>query len=539
MKNSPRRASCPLEGQNLGESGKQSGFQFLSGLITEIAGLTPPTQTTSGTNTPKSPNKAHHQQQSRLPVSNTRSAWGAPNGGIPAVSTFLKDTSESKTSDKRIASTTTKTGGYQNKTNPRRGTETPGARGKQLTKSRRGASPMETTTNNKRSAESRSPCSAAKTAKRDSVGGATDGIAVSDPPISLPKNLVPTGDGFHRNLSAAEKKADKAAKKLANKTKLPTDATFMVEGIDNNLMASKNPVAVKKLLGIPREEETLKSRVFFPKEKRYALFFSASAETSKFLLEKTWTNGLTVKLSNRAEQKSKFDGLAVVLTGVNPAISDADLEEEIGMPCKRLISAALNRPTWSVRVLAKDSDTKQRLLKKGLLFNGRHLKVVEYKAARAPVQCYGCQQIGHIAADCQQQIKCPKCTGPHKIKDCPLKEQDKPKCANCSGEHVAYSPACPVVQKAKEAKRSQDLKVVEATRKGADLVESSRLATCLTSILVKLLTHLGRELPLPTLAGWVAEAVSTAFRTQVPPTIINDLIKAMADRDPTGNHGRS
>ena len=63
------------------------------------------------------------------------------------------------------------------------------------------------------------------------------------------------------------------------------------------------------------------------------------------------------------------------------------------------------------------------------------------------MQCFKCQAHGHIAANCDNMQKCPKCGGNHHIKDC---NQNEPCCANCNEKHSAAYKGC---QKYKEAKQ--------------------------------------------------------------------------------------
>ena len=62
------------------------------------------------------------------------------------------------------------------------------------------------------------------------------------------------------------------------------------------------------------------------------------------------------------------------------------------------------------------------------------------------MQCFKCQAYGHIAANCDNMQRFPKCGGPHHVKDC---NQNDPCCANCIEKHSAAYKGC---QKYKEAK---------------------------------------------------------------------------------------
>jgi hypothetical protein len=57
-----------------------------------------------------------------------------------------------------------------------------------------------------------------------------------------------------------------------------------------------------------------------------------------------------------------------------------------------------------------------------------------------PIQCFNCQQFGHMQSDCSKPRVCFKCGQQHENKQCTV---DKPKCANCKGEHPSSSKTCP------------------------------------------------------------------------------------------------
>jgi hypothetical protein len=48
-----------------------------------------------------------------------------------------------------------------------------------------------------------------------------------------------------------------------------------------------------------------------------------------------------------------------------------------------------------------------------------------------PIQCFNCQQFGHMQSDCSKLRVCYKCGQQHENKEYTV---DKPKCANCKGE---------------------------------------------------------------------------------------------------------
>ena len=62
---------------------------------------------------------------------------------------------------------------------------------------------------------------------------------------------------------------------------------------------------------------------------------------------------------------------------------------------------------------------------------------------REPLRCYKCNAYGHIAINCKNNLKCPKCLGEHTIKECLNKEAEK-RCATCdSTSHYTGQAVCP------------------------------------------------------------------------------------------------
>ena len=63
-----------------------------------------------------------------------------------------------------------------------------------------------------------------------------------------------------------------------------------------------------------------------------------------------------------------------------------------------------------------------------------------YNAKGVPVQCFRCQKFTHASKNCNRQVSCRKCGGPHKSGDC-LDSQPN-KCANCGEAHRSTYKGC-------------------------------------------------------------------------------------------------
>ncbi|KAL1479420.1 hypothetical protein MTO96_051854 [Rhipicephalus appendiculatus] len=75
-----------------------------------------------------------------------------------------------------------------------------------------------------------------------------------------------------------------------------------------------------------------------------------------------------------------------------------------------------------------------------------------------PLQCYNCMRYGHCYKVCRAAIRCRKCAGPHRIKECTVKEM---RCANCYGPHRATYPGCPKRRDAAFAQRIRKFRIEE------------------------------------------------------------------------------
>lgn len=53
-------------------------------------------------------------------------------------------------------------------------------------------------------------------------------------------------------------------------------------------------------------------------------------------------------------------------------------------------------------------------------------------------RCFKCSRFGHRASVCKGELTCPRCTGNHSLKDCPVEDASEFKCINC----VNYNRYC-------------------------------------------------------------------------------------------------
>ncbi|OAQ61311.1 reverse transcriptase [Purpureocillium lilacinum] len=134
-----------------------------------------------------------------------------------------------------------------------------------------------------------------------------------------------------------------------------------------------------------------------------------------------------------------LDEMGAVLTGAAEALGkENDVQiEKIGW----LSNSDPPKAYGSMVVyLTKDSDVKRLLGEQYFHVEGESGTVKAWERRYRPVQCFHCQQIGHIARNCSKPQVCAKCaTEGHHHKTC---NETTYKCALCGGPHESYSRNC-------------------------------------------------------------------------------------------------
>ena len=101
------------------------------------------------------------------------------------------------------------------------------------------------------------------------------------------------------------------------------------------------------------------------------------------------------------------------------------------------------KPIGTLRVQIHKKSELESLIKNKVVVNylGR---TVEPHAENNIIQCFQCQQFGHLQTDCQEEQRCLRCgdTG-HGHKSCP-KPKEEEKCANCALDHIASYKGCKI-----------------------------------------------------------------------------------------------
>ena len=138
-----------------------------------------------------------------------------------------------------------------------------------------------------------------------------------------------------------------------------------------------------------------------------------------------------------------------IIKGTDTALEMEDIKTELRMQkiepirLNRINSLKFNAPTRLVRVITKTKEEAERAIQKGVFIGlQRHRCEKPHNSDQVKVQqCYNCQGFGHIAANCENNQKCPRCGENHNLKNCE-KPKEESKCPNCNEGHPASYKGC-------------------------------------------------------------------------------------------------
>ncbi|KAI1007038.1 hypothetical protein K3495_g1184 [Podosphaera aphanis] len=96
----------------------------------------------------------------------------------------------------------------------------------------------------------------------------------------------------------------------------------------------------------------------------------------------------------------------------------------------------------SLIVWFNQAENADQVISKGIMW-GYELKATEiFRSGFRAMQCYNCQNYGHIAKVCTADAKCGYCAGTHNSRDCSKKQETR--CVNCGKRHASWNQAYPI-----------------------------------------------------------------------------------------------
>lgn len=92
----------------------------------------------------------------------------------------------------------------------------------------------------------------------------------------------------------------------------------------------------------------------------------------------------------------------------------------------------------SILINLLDKELTNWMIRGSVYFEGNSLRVREFKRSR--VQCYQCQEPGHISVQCKNDLFCRHCGANHDSRTCQTPQATRPHCVRCVHQDSLLSP---------------------------------------------------------------------------------------------------
>lgn len=126
------------------------------------------------------------------------------------------------------------------------------------------------------------------------------------------------------------------------------------------------------------------------------------------------------------------EGIAEILTSQNPISPDK-------IHSIRWLSKPHDGQTsGSILINLLDKELTNGMVRGSVYFEGCSLRVRAYKKSR--VQCFRCQEPGHISLQCKNALLCKTCGASHDTRTCPNPLPSRPHCVRCINQDALLNP---------------------------------------------------------------------------------------------------
>lgn len=185
--------------------------------------------------------------------------------------------------------------------------------------------------------------------------------------------------------------------------------------------------------------------------KDLTLLIATDDPTTHQTLSQPWPTdafelGVTLK-------ETKDTPIRITIKGVDTSIdlssqlAQKELAEQHVFNATRKMNKT-NQPSRLVAATTNSKDSFRKLLSNGIRIGYNKFSV---EPAMTVLQCFNCQETGHAARNCENELRCLKCGGSHKHKEC---QESSYKCCNCKEPHAACSRSCSYLKNAKSSQKA-------------------------------------------------------------------------------------
>lgn len=143
----------------------------------------------------------------------------------------------------------------------------------------------------------------------------------------------------------------------------------------------------------------------------------------------------------------------IVMKGISDGYSESEILHDLKNQSDKVINVTQMKSKrddkltpLNIYLITLDPSTSTATFAKAVRYCCQHKITLEnYVKPRKMrgVQCYNCQEYGHVSKNCGQPFRCVKCDTNHAKDECKKAPEAPPVCVNCKGPHTASYRGCP------------------------------------------------------------------------------------------------